>query len=99
MYPIGLAGGTILIGGINNISLVNPPVSILTQPNDVDESMFCDKDNLPSHCKPDQLCNCIHRIKVKLNSVVEMIIVDEARRKGNFVLGCSYMTSYNTSDF
>lgn len=59
-----------------------PPFSLLTQPEEIREDMFCDVHNLPSHCQPNSMCHCIHRLKVSLNSVVEFVLVDEAEAIG-----------------
>ncbi|XP_055904977.1 uncharacterized protein LOC129940613 [Eupeodes corollae] len=71
------------VGAINNISIVFPPSPPLTQPSDVDESEFCDDAHLPSHCDGKLYCPCIHRIKVQKNSIVELIVVDEAANAGD----------------
>lgn len=69
-------GNRITIGVINNISLTLPPVSLLTQTNDIDESIFCNETSLPARCKGKIVCHCTHRLKVKLNSIVEIVIID-----------------------
>lgn len=65
------------MGGINKISLGFPTVPLLTQTNDLDENMFCNETSLPARCDGKEICHCVHRLKVKLNSIVELIIVDE----------------------
>lgn len=50
--------------------------------------MFCKKGQLPSDCSINSTvspCHCIHRIKVPLNSVVELIVVDEVNSIGSLV--------------
>jgi hypothetical protein len=66
------------ISAINNITSTMPPFPLLTQPEDIDESMFCNAQNLPTRCDGTDQCECMHRIKLKLNSIVEIIAVDEA---------------------
>lgn len=71
-----------LMGGINNITFRFPSFPLLTQPDEIREDMFCDEDSLrTAECSADksggQLCACIHRLKIKLNSIVEMIIIDD----------------------
>lgn len=73
-----------LMGAINNISFTYPPFSLLTQPEEVSDSLFCDENNIPAHCIDKPQCPCIYRIKVSLNSTVELVIVDESA--GNFFL-------------
>lgn len=66
------------MGAINNISFIYPPFSLLTQSNEITDRLFCDEFNLPLHCIDRPQCPCIHRIKVDLNSIVELILVDES---------------------
>jgi hypothetical protein len=79
---VGMANNLVLVGGMNNISLAFPSFSLLTQREEIKENMFCDTENLPSHCKPNSLCYCTHRIKVKLDSIVELVLVDEVKVAG-----------------
>lgn len=74
-YQTDLNNDIVTIGAINNISLMLPSFSPLTQPEDVKDEMFCNKDNRPQTCVKD-ICTCVHRIKVKLNSIVEITVVD-----------------------
>lgn len=69
------------MGAINNLSLVFPDYPPLTQPSDINESDFCDEGQRPSHCVGKRLCSCIHRLRVNLNSIVELIVVDESQGK------------------
>lgn len=76
--PILDTAGTLFISAINKITWHPPPFPPLTQPEDAQGMTFCDEKNKPSSCKGGaQLCPCIHRLKVKLNSIVEFVIVDE----------------------
>lgn len=40
-----------------------------------------DGDNVSSSEASTNICFCLHRIKVKLNSIVELVLVDEAEGK------------------
>lgn len=66
-----------LVGAINNISFMFPSFSPLTQPENLDDKLFCDENSLPESCAGRQICPCTHRLKVKLNSIVELVVVDE----------------------
>lgn len=66
------------VGAINNISTMFPPFSPLTQPEEVKENLFCDEENVPKMCANVKICHCIHRLKVRKNSIVELIVVDES---------------------
>lgn len=68
-----------LVGAVNQISFVFPSISLVSQKDQVTEQMFCDVNNLPASCLPNRLCPCIHRIKIPLNSIVDLVIVDETR--------------------
>lgn len=65
-------------GSINNISLVTPHFSLLSQPEEIDESIFCDVSNKNNKkcMENSELCTCIHRLKVKLGSIVEFVLID-----------------------
>jgi hypothetical protein len=66
-----------LVGAINNISHTFPSFSPLTQPESLRDNLFCDEDSLPESCAGLEICPCVHRLKVKLNSIVELFAVDE----------------------
>lgn len=67
----------LLIAGVNNISLTFPPFPLLTQPELIDEKDLCDEGNRPEKCAGKKICQCVHRIKIQLHSIVELVIVDE----------------------
>lgn len=73
-----------LQAAINGISFTFPPISILTQTDQYSDALFCDTDHIPDHCLslPTAHCLCTHRLKVKLNSIVELVIVDETSNIG-----------------
>jgi FtsP/CotA-like multicopper oxidase with cupredoxin domain len=79
---INLSGNLTVVGAINNLSLIFPEIPLLTQPEDIDESKFCDEFHWPAECLGNQLCPCIHRLHVPLNSIVELILVDESKSVG-----------------
>lgn len=72
----------ITIGGINRISSTLPHISLLTQTNDIDESIYCNKTSLLERCNGEDICYCVHRLKVKFNSTVELVILDESAEVG-----------------
>lgn len=77
-------GGSVnLMGAINNMSFMFPSFPPLTQPEDITATTFCNHEESPAHCdaKPGRLCRCTHLLKLKLNSIVEMIIIDETEGK------------------
>lgn len=73
---MNIHGEMMLQGAINNISLAYPPFPLLTQPDQIDESMFCTSETRPQRCADRKLCTCIHRIKIELGDVVELYILD-----------------------
>lgn len=77
---VDLRGDVVSVGAINKISFQFPDVPLLTQPEDVKEKMFCDEYSIPPNCTLE-ICTCVHRIKVKLDSVVELVVYDEALSK------------------
>ena len=66
---------------INQISTTFPSFPPLTQPEDIKSDEFCNENNLPSHCKPGEICQCNHLIKVEKGSIVELVVVDDNRGK------------------
>lgn len=76
------------IGAINNLSFSYPSFPPLTQPElinddntlnaDNDLLTFCDTNRKPRRCDELEQCPCTHRLKLRLNATVELIIVDEA---------------------
>lgn len=70
-------GPDVIQAAINNISFTQPSFSILTQTDEISDDMFCDQDSLPERCAERTICHCTHRLKVKLNSVVEMVLIDD----------------------
>lgn len=75
-------GSEVFQAAINNISFMSPTFSILTQTNEVTDDIFCDENNIPKHCANRSICPCTHRIKIKLNSVVEMVLIDDREKVG-----------------
>nr|ANS71634.1 MCOI-like protein [Bactrocera dorsalis] len=64
---------------LNHISLKMPPMALMPDRNNVDDSLFCNDTSLAQQgidCRKD-FCNCHHVLQVPLNSVVELIMVDE----------------------
>jgi hypothetical protein len=66
------------IGVMNNISISFPDFSLVSQPEDIDEEMFCDwsKLNELNRIGNSSVYQCVHRLKVKLGSIVELLIYD-----------------------
>ena len=52
-----------------------PSVPLLSQPEDVPESWFCNRDTIVnmSHCL-DDLCRCVHRLHVKTGQVGHSVV-------------------------
>lgn len=72
-----LPNDVVLVGAVNNISFKFPTFPPLSQPDDLSESLFCDSQNIPETCRGRQICPCVHRLKVRLNSIVELVVLDE----------------------
>lgn len=55
-----------------------PHISLLSQRSQIDESMFCDvKVGNDKECiDKSSVCRCIHRLKVTLGSIVELVLID-----------------------
>ncbi|XP_036321487.1 uncharacterized protein LOC118735681 [Rhagoletis pomonella] len=64
---------------LNHISFKFPPMALMADRNQVDESLFCNDTSLAQQgidCR-SEFCQCHHVLQVPLNSVVEVILVDE----------------------
>lgn len=80
---MNIGGDVDLMGAINNISFHFPSIPLLTQSDQITENMFCDEQNLPIECiNRAHQCGCTHRLKLKMDAVVELIIIDESAEIG-----------------
>uniref|UniRef100_T1GHN8 Uncharacterized protein n=1 Tax=Megaselia scalaris TaxID=36166 RepID=T1GHN8_MEGSC len=79
---VNLGGNLTINGAMSGISMTYPTYPPLTQPENIDESHFCDENNLPAYCQNKTICPCIHRIKVNLGDIVELVIVDDNNTPG-----------------
>lgn len=70
------------VATVNNISFQFPSFPLLTEPQRIDESMFCDVHNVKRQSCirkiNETICKCIHRLKVKLNANVEIVALNLA---------------------
>ncbi|KAJ8683446.1 hypothetical protein QAD02_019238 [Eretmocerus hayati] len=62
---------------MNHISLKMPSSPLMSQWADVDESTFCNSSTIKHNQCALKQCACTHVIQVKLNTVVELVLVDE----------------------
>ncbi|ESO84603.1 hypothetical protein LOTGIDRAFT_176112 [Lottia gigantea] len=62
------------MNGISNHLPSSPP---LTQFDDVSEEMYCNVDTVKNKNCSREFCQCVHRLVVDLNDVVEIILIDE----------------------
>ncbi|XP_063697643.1 uncharacterized protein LOC134828593 [Culicoides brevitarsis] len=63
------------VGVINNISFYLS--QSLIQTNAIKEDLFCDET--AKMCETTEICFCLHRIKVKLNAIVEITLKDSSK--------------------
>ncbi|CAK9821202.1 LCC4 [Anthophora plagiata] len=77
LYGFDQVKGTkrVLTPQLNHISMKLPPVPLLSQRDFVDPNQFCNASTVLG-CEQDY-CACTHVLQVKLDSVVEMILIDE----------------------
>ncbi|XP_003699567.2 uncharacterized protein LOC100881299 [Megachile rotundata] len=64
----------IVLGIMDNIQFVFPPSPPLSQYEDLPPNQFCDSENLPDDCSGN--CSCTHVLKIPLDAVVEVILID-----------------------
>lgn len=68
-------GGDHVLSLVDEISYSAPPAPPLSQMHELSPDLFCNGDNRPPNCAVD--CRCTHMIDVPLNSIVEIVLVDE----------------------
>ncbi|KAK7487838.1 hypothetical protein BaRGS_00020885, partial [Batillaria attramentaria] len=61
---------------MNNITFRLPPVPLLSQPDDVEESWFCNRSTINHTLCEEDLCLCIHRLHVHTGQMVELVVAD-----------------------
>lgn len=74
-----VAGGAETVGLIANISNVFPTSPLISQRDEIPENTFCSSSNLPERCKDEPFCDCTHIEEIPMNSVVEIVLVDEGK--------------------
>nr|KAF7421813.1 hypothetical protein H0235_009649 [Vespula pensylvanica] len=60
---------------LNNISMKLPSFPLMSQRDLIDPNQFCNSNTVKGCDK--NFCSCTHVLQVKLNSVVEVILIDE----------------------
>ncbi|XP_055852973.1 uncharacterized protein LOC129916824 [Episyrphus balteatus] len=85
-HPAGLYGfnevtngNPVLTPQLNHISMTMPSLPLMPARDHIDDSMFCNDTTFQNQgidCRKD-FCKCHHVLQVKLNAVVELILVDE----------------------
>ncbi|KAJ8686471.1 hypothetical protein QAD02_022265 [Eretmocerus hayati] len=64
---------------LNHISLKLPSFPLMSQRDMIKPGSFCNSTNIPQdYCTKEQ-CACTHVLRVRLNSVVELVFVDEGQ--------------------
>lgn len=85
-HPAGLYGfnqvtngNPVLTPQLNHISMTMPSLPLMPARDQIDDSMFCNETTFEEQgidCRKD-FCRCHHVLQAPLNSVVEIILVDE----------------------
>ncbi|XP_064615679.1 uncharacterized protein LOC135479706 [Liolophura sinensis] len=60
----------------NKITMKLPPSPPISQLDDLSEDLICNEDTVTKNCTEEH-CECVHILQVKLNDLVEIIVVDE----------------------
>ena len=53
-----------------------PNFPLMLDRKSINESIFCDRSRMKNCIHNSSLCECIHRVKVKLNSIIEFVLID-----------------------
>lgn len=78
VFPVA-PNGDHVISLIDEISYMSPPAPLISQYDDINPEQFCNGDNRPESCGEN--CMCTHKIDIPLNSVVEVVLVDEGKSR------------------
>lgn len=62
---------------VDGISFKFPPSPPLSQPEDIPSNQYCNRSTLFEHCPGNGVCTCTHKLNIPLNSVVEILLIDE----------------------
>ncbi|KAG5870795.1 hypothetical protein JTB14_035288 [Gonioctena quinquepunctata] len=62
---------------LNHISLKMPNFALLPQRDQIPDGLFCNRENMVDKNCTTQECLCYHGIQIPLDSVVEVIFIDE----------------------
>lgn len=66
---------------INDINFKSPTFPPLTQPEMIKDGMFCNADTLKEENCSMNFCACTHALQAKMNSLVELVLVDRGSYK------------------
>jgi hypothetical protein len=70
------------VGAINKISFEFPKIPLLSQPNEIDERVFCNESHIASDdCLENGICYCVHRLVAPEHAVVEFILTNPGDRE------------------
>lgn len=67
-----------MVSLIDEVSYISPPSPLLSQYDDIPPHYFCNGDNRPVDCGEN--CECVHKIDIPLNAIVEIVLVDEVQQ-------------------
>ncbi|XP_064601859.1 uncharacterized protein LOC135467880 [Liolophura sinensis] len=64
---------------LDNITFDLPPIPPLSQPEDIHPEWFCNRSSLDMTACSANLCICTHLVHLKLNQVVDLVLVNEGK--------------------
>ncbi|KAL1506103.1 hypothetical protein ABEB36_005531 [Hypothenemus hampei] len=76
-YEFRNVSARVLTPQINHISMKMPNFPLLSQRNEVPKNMFCTEETVKGENCSKTYCECPHVYQIPVNSLVELIIVDE----------------------
>ncbi|XP_012225378.2 uncharacterized protein [Linepithema humile] len=76
MYMVS-EDGNLLNAVVDGISFKFPPSPPLSQPEDIPSNQYCNENTLFEHCPGNGACTCTHKLNIPLNSIVEILLIDE----------------------
>lgn len=64
-----------------------PPSPLISQSDDINSDVICNSQKIPSKChgKPNEICECVHLLKVPLGETVELVLINQDENEKDHV--------------
>lgn len=79
---------------IERIAFTYPPSPLLSQYDDVPQSLLCNATSVRRNCSVD-FCSCVHRIRLPFGATVELVLIDTGNYTEQFVSHPFHLHGYD----